>query len=76
MQMTLVKLNHSNSSVYSVEVAQEMGLRPLARILGFADGEGEPPEFPTGKPNQMVDVCGLILLIFTSFSCCQLPRWP
>ncbi len=49
-----------------VEVAQEMGLRPLARILGFADGEGEPPEFPTGKPNQMVDFC-LILLILTSF---------
>ncbi len=53
--------------MYSVEVAQEMGLRPLARILGFADGEGEPPEFPTGKSNQMVDVGGQILHIFTLF---------
>jgi hypothetical protein len=37
-----------SKSKHMVKVAKEMRLRPLARILGFADGELEPSEFPTG----------------------------
>jgi acetyl-CoA C-acetyltransferase len=33
--------------VMSAERSKSLGLKPLARILGFADAEQDPKEFPT-----------------------------
>jgi acetyl-CoA C-acetyltransferase len=49
------KLNDGASALVlmSVKRARELGLRPLARVRGFADAEREPIEFPIAPADAM-----------------------